>query len=150
MNLARNTPRLWITGDKLNMACIWRSGESLLLNDIKAHVRFKLCALWCSVMFCYIYGDYFELYQPGKLQEMLSGRTALGAATEGALMVMAVPSLMGLLSLILPAAASRWLNVISGAVYSLIMVLAVLGLIEIALTLSIIWYAWNWPKQVRP
>jgi len=121
-----------------------------LLNDIKAHVRFKLCALWCSVMFCYIYGDYFELYQPGKLQEMLSGRTALGAATEGALMVMAVPSLMGLLSLILPAAASRWLNVISGAVYSLIMVLAVLGLIEIALTLSIIWYAWNWPKQVRP
>jgi len=82
-------------------------------------------------MFCYIYGDYFELYQPGKLQEMLSGRTALGAATQNLLMgmaaIMAVPSLMILLSLSLPATVSRWLNVILGAVYSLIMVLAVLG-----------------------
>lgn len=134
---------------------------SLLLNNIKVYVRPKLSALWCSVMFCYIYGDYFELYQPGKLQEMLSGRTALGAATQGTLLgmavVMAVPSLMVLLSLILSAAASRWLNIVFGAVYSLIMLLAVLGswhfyiflgLIEIALTLSIIWHAWNWPKQV--
>jgi hypothetical protein len=82
-------------------------------------------------MFCYIYGDYFELYQPGKLQEMLSGRTALGAATQNTLLgmaaVMAVPSLMVLLSLILPAVASRWLNVILGAVYSLIMAAAVVG-----------------------
>lgn len=131
-----------------------------MLNDIKVPVRYKLSALWCSLMFCYIYGDYFELYQPGKLQEMLSGRTALGAATQNALLgmaaVMAVPSLMVLLSLILPAMASRWLNVILGTVYSLIMVAAILGswhfyiflgVIEIALTVSIIWYAWNWPKQ---
>ena len=111
-------------------------------------------------MFCYIYGDYFELYQPGKLQEMLSGRTALGAATQGALMamaaVMAVPSLMIFLSLILPPAANRWMNIVLGAVYSVIMILAIqgswhfyvfLGLVEIVLTLSIIWYAWTWPKQ---
>jgi hypothetical protein len=133
-----------------------------LLNDIKVPVRFKLSASWCSVMFCYIYGDYFELYQPGKLQEMLSGRTALGAATQNSLMgmaaIMAVPSLMVLLSLSLPATVSRWLNVILGAVYSLIVVLAVLGswhfyvflgLIEIALSLSIVWYAWSWPKQAE-
>jgi Family of unknown function (DUF6326) len=132
------------------------------LNDIKVPVRFKLSASWCSVMFCYIYGDYFELYQPGKLQEMLSGRTALGAATQNSLMgmaaIMAVPSLMVLLSLSLPATVSRWLNVILGAVYSLIVVLAVLGswhfyvflgLIEIALSLSIVWYAWSWPKQAE-
>jgi Family of unknown function (DUF6326) len=111
-------------------------------------------------MFCYIYGDYFELYQPGKLQEMLSSRTALGAATQGALMgmaaVMAVPSLMIFLSLTLPAAANRWMNIVLGAMYSVIMVLAIqgswhfyvfLGLVEIVLTLSIIWYAWTWPKQ---
>ncbi len=131
-----------------------------MLEDIKVHVRFKLSALWCSIMFCYIYGDYFELYQPGKLQEMLSGRTALGAVTQGALMgmaaVMAVPSLMIFLSLILPPAANRWINILLGAVYSVIMLLAMqnswhfyvlLGLIEIVLTLLIIWYAWTWPKQ---
>lgn len=131
-----------------------------MLDDIKVHVRFKLSALWCSVMFCYVYGDYFELYQPAKLQEMLSGRTALGAATQGALMgmaaVMAVPSLMIFLSLILPPTANRWMNIVLGAVYSVIMVLAIrdswyfyvlLGLIEIVLTLLIVWYAWTWPKQ---
>ena len=134
-----------------------------MLNDIKVHVRFRLSALWCAVMFCYIYGDYFELYQPGKLQGMLDGKTALGPVTQGMLLgmaaLMAVPSLMVLFSLILPASASRWLNIIFGAVYSLIMVLAVIGgwhfyilmgLIEIALTLSILWCAWRWPKQVEP
>ena len=50
-----------------------------VFEDIRVHVRFKLFALWTSVMFCYIYGDYFELYQPGKLPAMLAGRTALGA-----------------------------------------------------------------------
>ncbi len=132
----------------------------MLLSDIKVHVRFKLSALWCSVMFCYIYGDYFELYQPGKLQQMLSGKTALGPATQDALLgmasVMAFPSLMVFLSLVLPAPVSRWLNIVLGAVYTVIMVLAIqgswhfyvfFGLIEIALTLGIVWYAWTWPKE---
>lgn len=134
-----------------------------MLNDIKVHVRLKLSALWCSVMFCYIYGDYFELYQPGKLPQMLSGRTALGQVTQGALIgmaaVMAIPSLMVFLSLILPAPVSRWLNILFGVVYTVIMVLAIqgswhfyvfFGLIEIALTLAIVWYAWTWPKQSAP
>jgi Family of unknown function (DUF6326) len=131
-----------------------------LLADIKVHVRLKLSALWCSVMFCYIYGDYFELYQPGKLQQMISGRTALGPATQGTLlgmaMVMAVPSVMVFLSLVLPPQVNRWLNIILGALYTLIMILAILGswyfyiffgLIEIILTVSIVCYAWTWPKQ---
>ena len=32
-------------------------GNALVFEDIKVHVRFKLFALWCSVMFFYIYGD---------------------------------------------------------------------------------------------
>ena len=43
------------------------------LEDIKVPVRYKLSAMWASVMFCYIYVDYFELYVPGKLQGMLDG-----------------------------------------------------------------------------
>jgi hypothetical protein len=35
------------------------------LDDIKVHVKIKISALWASVMFCYIYGDYFGLYKPG-------------------------------------------------------------------------------------
>ncbi len=130
--------------------------EKPLLDDINVHVKFKLSGLWCSVMFCYIYGDYFELYQPGKLQEMLSGKTALGAATQATLLgmaaLMAIPSLMVVLSLLLPARPSRWLNIVLGVLYSAIMVLAIqgswhfyafFGLIEIALTVAIVWHAWR-------
>jgi hypothetical protein len=36
----------------------------MAFEDIRVHVRLKLFALWSSVMFFYIYGDYFELYTP--------------------------------------------------------------------------------------
>jgi hypothetical protein len=130
------------------------------LDDIKIHVKFKLFALWSSVMFFYIYGDYFELYQPGKLQEMIGGRMALGAITQGVLLgmsaLLAIPSLMVFLSLVLPPQVNRWMNIILGIVYTLVMILAMkgawhfyifFGLIEITLTALIVWYAWSWPRS---
>jgi hypothetical protein len=84
--------------------------DASAFEDIKVHVRFKLFALWSSVMFFYIYGDYFELFQPGKLQDMLSGRTPLGAMSQGVLLgmsaIMVIPSLMPFLTLVLPAGES--------------------------------------------
>jgi hypothetical protein len=56
--------------------------NALAFEDIKVHVRFKLFALWSSVMFFYIYGDYFELYEPGQLQELISGRMAFGPISQ--------------------------------------------------------------------
>jgi len=100
-------------------------------EDIRVHTRFKLFALWCSVMFFYIYGDYFELYQPGKLQEMIAGRMPFGAVSQGVLLgmaaIMVIPSLMPFLSLVLPAGVNRWVNVVFGAVYTVIMILAIRG-----------------------
>jgi len=134
--------------------------NAMAFVDIKVHVRFKLFALWTSVMFFYIYGDYFELYQPGKLQDMLSGRMPFGAISQGALLgmaaVMIIPSLMPFLSLVLPAAVNRWVNIVFGVIYSLIMIVVIrggwhyyvlFGLIEITLTVLIVWFAWTWPKQ---
>jgi hypothetical protein len=46
----------------------------MAFEGIKVHTRLKLFALWSSVMCFYIYGDYIELYEPGKLQEMILGR----------------------------------------------------------------------------
>jgi uncharacterized protein DUF6326 len=134
--------------------------NTLAFEDIKVHVRLKLFALWSSVMFFYIYGDYFELYQPGKLQEIIAGTMPFGGISQRALLgmaaVMIIPSLMPFLSLVLPAGANRWMNIVFGAVYSVIMMLVIrggwhyyvlFGLIEITLTVLIIWYAWTWPKQ---
>ena len=136
---------------------------SIALEDTKVPVRFKLAALWTSVMFCYVYGDYFELYTPGKLQDMLNGEMAIGTVTQGMLVgttiLMAVPSLMIFLSLVLSAVVSRWLNVGAGLFYAAIMLLILFNggwafymlfaTIEVILTLLAVWYAWSWPRQPR-
>ncbi|MDJ0367702.1 DUF6326 family protein [Hymenobacter sp. H14-R3] len=140
------------------MKSLPKKNDSRPLADVRVPVRFKLSALWASVLFLYLYGDYFELYEPGKLREMLAGRTALGAVSQGALLsmavLMAVPSLLVGLSLVLPARATRWLNVGFGALYTVVMLLAIqgswrfyqfLGGLEMALTALICWVAWTWP-----
>jgi hypothetical protein len=138
------------------------SKESLnALQDIQLHVKVKLSALWTSLMFCYVYGDYFGLYKPGKLQKMLNGDMGtLGAITQGVLLgtsvLMTIPSLMIALSLLLPASASRWANIVFGLVYTVIMLITMkgawlfyqfLGIVEVALTMLIVWHAWNWPRN---
>lgn len=129
-------------------------------KDVRVHTRFRLFALWSSLMFLYIYGDYFELYQPGKLQEMLAGRTALGPSSQGTLLgmaaLMAIPSLMAFLSLVLPVMLNRWMNVLLGIGYAAVVGLAILGtwryymfmgVLEIFLSALIVWQAWAWPKE---
>lgn len=131
------------------------------LDDIKIHVKMKISALWASVMFCYIYGDYFWLYAPGKLQEMLEGKMVpLGQATQGVLLFtsvsMAIPAVMIFLSLALKANLNRWLNIIVGLLYTVFVLITMpgawvfylfLGSVDVVLTALIVWYAWNWPKQ---
>jgi hypothetical protein len=134
-------------------------GEKARLQDAPVNIRMKLAGLWTSLMFCYIYCDYFELYQPGKLQGMLAAKTALGPVSQGVLMGMSalllIPSLMIFLSLALPATFNRWLNVAMGLLYTVVMVLAIqgawryyvlFGIVEMLLTLTITWYAWKWPR----
>src|SRR5262249_18351565 len=135
--------------------------NAMAFEDIKVHVRFKLFALWGSLMFFYIYGDYFELYQPGKLQKMIAGSSPLGSISQWLLVrmsaVMVSARLMLVLALVLPVGVNRWMNIVFGTIYTVIMILAIrgawhfyifFGLIEIALTVLIVWYAWTWPKHV--
>jgi Family of unknown function (DUF6326) len=128
------------------------------LEDLKISVKIKLSALWASVMFCYIYADYFGLYRPGKLQAILSGDFFSLPATQpvllGASVMLAIPSLMIFLSVVLPPVFNRWLNIVAGAVYTAIIVKTMwgwafyvfYGVVEISLTLLVVWYAWRWPK----
>lgn len=132
------------------------------LDDMKVHVKLKLSALWAAVMFCYIYGDYFGLYVPGQLKGMLEGQGPVGPTSQGTLVgtsiMLAIPGVMVFLSVVLPPRLNRWINIILGIVYTLIMLATmpdawafyiVLGVIEVILTLLIAWYAWHWPKQAE-
>lgn len=73
--------------------------------------RLQLSALWASLTFCYLYGDYFGLYKPGKLERMLDGAGPMGPTTQGSLLFVAlllvVPGLMACLSLALPVRTTR-------------------------------------------
>ncbi len=132
------------------------------LEDFKINVKFKLSALWASVMFCYIYGDYFALYPPHQIQELISGKTRLDEPLKlfAASILMTIPSLMIFLSLALKASVNRLLNIIFGVIFTAIMVLIAisstgswwtfyifLAIVESIVTLLIVWYAWNWPKE---
>jgi hypothetical protein len=138
------------------------TGVAVELDDIRIHVRFKLFALWTSLMFCYVYGDYFELYQPGKLQTMLAGRTAMGPVSQNMLVgmsiMLAIPAVMTFLSLVLPATLCRWINILLGIVYTVVMILAIqgawrfyifFGVVEIVLSVLIVVYAWRWPRRAN-
>lgn len=130
------------------------------LQDFKVNVKLKLSALWASLVLCYLYGDYFGLYVPGSLQSILDGKMGpLGATTQGVLLftsaMMAIPSLMVALSLLLKPAMSRWMNIVFGLVFTAIILMTMpgawhfyifLGIIEATLTLIIVWNAWHWPK----
>jgi hypothetical protein len=132
------------------------------LEDIAVPLKVKLAGLWTSVMFCYIYADYFALYQPGSLKSMLEGKMApLGQTTQlmlvGTSLMMAIPSVMIFLSLALKANVNRWLNIVFGVLYTIIIVVTAygswaffifFGVIEVALTLLVVWYAWKWPRGV--
>ena len=134
--------------------------EYLALEDLRLHVKVKLAALWTSAMFCYVYGDFVGLFKPGKLQMMIAGRMPLGEVSQGVLIgmavVMAIPSVMVFLSLVMSPRINRWTNIVFGVLYTAIMLLAIrrawyfytlFGWIEIILTALIVWYAWTWPKH---
>ncbi|MGP7795628.1 DUF6326 family protein [Sphingomonas sp. CLY1604] len=135
----------------------------VVLEEYRAPTKVKLAALWASTMFCYIYGDYFGLYVAGTLADMNHGGMGpLGHATPGVLtgvsLMMAIPSLMVALSLLLPASICRWACILLGLFYTAIMAVSlpgsepfykVLAAIEMALTLAITVVAIRWPRDMR-
>ncbi|MFZ2782857.1 MAG: DUF6326 family protein [Sediminibacterium sp.] len=130
-------------------------------EDFKINVKLVLSALWASVMFLYIYGDYFELYVPQKVEGLLNGQNLLNTPYKllFATIVLAIPSLMIFLSLILKPKWNRVLNISIGVFLTLFTLLVgassftewrifyvMLALLESIITSIIVWKAWHWPK----
>jgi hypothetical protein len=130
------------------------------LEQFRAPTQVKLALLWVSLMFLYIYNDYFSLYTPGTIADMTAGRLGpLGQASAGVLagvsIMLAIPALMIFLSVSLTPPASRWLNVVLGILYTAIEALTlphaalfyrIVVVLEIAVTGLIVLYAVRWPR----
>jgi hypothetical protein len=122
-------------------------------------VRIIISALWVSVMFLYVYGDIKTLYKTGFIEDLIAGKAGGMKVNQGFLLVsallMMVPALMIFLSLTVSYPVIRWVNIVLGVFYSGVMVATMLmkgtwayyivfGIVEVALTATIVWYAWNW------
>lgn len=133
------------------------------LQDFKINVKIKLSALWAAVTLCYLYGDYFELYLPKKVEGLISGANLLDSPAKlfAASVLLAIPAVMVFLSILLKPSLSRWLNIVFGIFFTLIMLLIAvtsltpwrtfyvfLAIVESIITSLIVWYAWRWPRQV--
>ena len=132
------------------------------MKDFEINVKLKLAALWISATFCYLYGDYFELYTPGKIDGLLSGDNVLDSPEILliAALVMVIPPLMVVASLMLKPKLNRWLNITFGTVFTILMLLIAVGsltpwysfyvflaLVESVLTALVVWHALKWPKE---
>lgn len=131
------------------------------LEDFKINIKIKLSAMWASVMFCYIYGDYFSLYVPNKVEEFIDGEAMLDTPFKlfAATLLMTVPALMIFLSVVLKPKINRGLNIIFGILYTAIMLLIAvtsiapwwtfyvfLAVVESFITALIVWNAYKWPR----
>src|SRR5215210_1483736 len=133
------------------------------LHDPPVPVRAKLAAAWTSFMFLYIYVDYLALYKPGFIDDILAGRVhefAIGPTfvTLG-LTLIAIPSLMILLSTTLPARVNRAANLVVASLYIPVSIYNAVGEswtyfsfyglsigLELLLLAFILRSAWTWPR----
>ena len=136
----------------------------LLDEEVPVPVRLKLSALWVSAMFLYVYVDIIGFYKPGTIDDILAGRVwefdISQAWALGALVLMTIPSLMVVLSLVLPKRAARWSNVVVASVFVLVSIGNSVGetwafswfgsAVEVALLVLIIRSAWMWPRLIVP
>jgi hypothetical protein len=130
------------------------------LADIKVPVKIKLASLWTSFMFFYAYVDYFHLYMPGTVENILKGKVFVFDISQVFLLVVlalvAIPSLMIFLSIALPAKINRMSNIIIAAVHIPYMLFNLVGeawihmifgaAVEVVLLGLIIYYACKWPR----
>ncbi|MFC2147714.1 DUF6326 family protein [uncultured Eudoraea sp.] len=133
-----------------------------MLENPKVNIKIKLAALWASATFCYLYGDYFELYTPDKVNSLITGDNNLHSPTILliASMILAIPSLMVAASIFLKPKINRILNIVFGTLFTLMMVYigiistnewylfyVFLAFLESVITALIVWFAYKWPKE---
>ncbi|MDL5351073.1 DUF6326 family protein [Microbacterium sp. zg-YB36] len=144
---------------------ITRTSTPKLLDNAPIPVQAKLAAAWTSLMFLIIYIDYFHLYQPGEIDDIRGG-IIFEFDISGTLMsiffvIIAVPALMVMLSMTLPARVNRVTNLVIGLLYIPAVGMNFLGAlpdyafyyaltigVEVLILALILRSAWTWPRTV--
>ncbi|GAA0933132.1 DUF6326 family protein [Virgisporangium aurantiacum] len=140
-----------------------RTNTPSLLDNPPIPVQAKLAAAWTSFMFLYIYVDHFHLYKPGVIDNILAGVVFEFDISPTLLTMMlasvAIPALMVMLSMTLPARVNRTTNLVVALLYIPYSVVNAAGAswewaffyglsigIEVLLLAFILRSAWKWPR----
>jgi len=126
----------------------------------KIDMKVLLSTLWIFAIFNYLYADVLGFYEPGVLEELMTGSVGGIQFTQGFLLgaaiLMETAIVMVLLSRVLEYRANRLANIIAGVIHTLAVSGSMFvgsapplhymffGTIEIVTTLLIIWLAWKW------
>ena len=131
------------------------------LEDLR--MQAKLAAAWTSLMFFIIYIDYFHLYQPGEI-DVIRGGDIFVFEISGTLMtiffaLIAIPTLMVLLSMTLTARVNRATNLVVALLFIPLSVFNAAGAswdwafyygltigVEVLILAFILRSAWTWPR----
>lgn len=131
------------------------------LADQPIPVRARLAAGWTSFMFLYAYVDILNFFTPGVVRDILDGKVfefdLSQTFSTTALAMMAVPILMIVLSVTLPAQPTRISNLVVAAVYIPVTVFNGAGeswllfyglgiVLELIVLALIVRWAWAWPR----
>ena len=125
------------------------------------NLRIKLAGFWTTLMLLYIYCDIYSFHRTGYINEMIAGKIGPFEVNQGLLAVfgalMIIPALMIPACLILKFKINKWLNVVVGGLYALVNIgnligetwvyYWIYGILELALTIFIIFVAAKWTKE---
>ena len=137
------------------------SSNPRILEDVRIGVRLKISALWVAMLLLYAYGDIFGFFAPGQIEEVMGGEISGIEITQVFLFAVsvyiAIACVMVFLSLVLEPRLNRWINIVLSVLYIASIVASAIGdadayfiflsVVECALLLLILWYAWTWPRQ---
>lgn len=131
--------------------------------DHRVGPRLTIAASWTSMLFLFVCVDLFSLYRKDVRADLEAGKVAAFTIGQGYLLgvivYVAVPSLMLLLSLAMPARVTRAVNIAVAAVYAVTIAASAVGewtyfvvgsVLEVALLVAIAYQAWTWPKVTDP
>ena len=101
------------------------------VKDPQIPVQAKLAAAWTSLMFLVLYIDYFHLYQPGEIDDIRGGVIFVfdisGSLMSIFFVIIAIPALMVMLSMTLPARVNRATNLVVASLQIPLMVFNAAG-----------------------
>ncbi len=138
-----------------------RQPTATALEDLRIPVRAKLAAAWTSFMLLYVYVDILAFFKPGVIDGIEGGVVWEFDISQTLLTVflglMAIPILMVVLSMTLPARANRITNLVVASVQVPFAAFNAVGeswtyfyglgvVLEVIVLALVLRYAWTWPR----